>query len=350
MIAVSCARWRRASSKSTAAALTSWPGDYENYLRRREERLHAEAQANALFDKKLAQEEVWIRQGIKARRTRNEGRVRRLEAMRRERSAATQPGRQCAHAGRYRRRTRGARSSRRRTSAIAYPGRSLIAGFSTMVMRGDRIGLIGPNGSGKTTLLRLLLGQLEPQAGEVRLGTQLEIAYFDQHRAQLREDMSALDNVADGREFIEINGARKHAIGYLQDFLFTPERARAPIIGAVRRRAQPACCWRACSPSPRTCWSWTSRPTISTWKRSNCSRNCWSTIPAPCCWSRTIANSSTTWSPARSPSKARAGSASMSVVMRNGCASVRRRCRCGRATTPTQPGPRRSRRCRRSAS
>jgi ABC transport system ATP-binding/permease protein len=208
--------------------LTSWPGDYENYLRRREERLHAEAQANALFDKKLAQEEVWIRQGIKARRTRDEGRVRRLEAMRRDRSERRN------QAGNVRMEAGAAQNSGRKVMeakgiSCAIPGRTLISDFSTTIMRGDRIGLIGPNGSGKTTLLRLLLGQLEPQAGEVRIGTQLEIAYFDQHRAQLREDMSALDNVADGREFIEINGARKHAIGYLQDFLFTPERARAPI-------------------------------------------------------------------------------------------------------------------------
>ena len=208
--------------------LTSWPGDYENYLRRREERLHAEAQANALFDKTLAQEEVWIRQGIKARRTRDEGRVRRLEAMRRER------GERRNQTGNVRMQAGTAQNSGRKVieaNEIAYsiPGRSLIRDFSTTIMRGDRIGLIGPNGSGKTTLLRLLLGELEPQAGEVRIGTQLEIAYFDQHRTQLREDMSALDNVADGREFIEINGARKHAIGYLQDFLFTPERARAPI-------------------------------------------------------------------------------------------------------------------------
>ncbi|MEZ5461716.1 ATP-binding cassette domain-containing protein [Dokdonella sp.] len=208
--------------------LTSWPGDYENYLRRREERLHAEAQANILFDKKLAQEEVWIRQGIKARRTRDEGRVRRLEAMRRERSERR------SQAGNVRMQAGSAQNSGRKVieaRGISYsiPDRTLIENFSTLVMRGDRIGLIGPNGSGKTTLIRLLLGQLKPQSGEVIIGTQLEIAYFDQHRAQLREDLSALDNVADGREFIEINGARKHAIGYLQDFLFTPERARAPI-------------------------------------------------------------------------------------------------------------------------
>jgi ABC transport system ATP-binding/permease protein len=209
-------------------SVTSWPGDYENYLRRREERLHAEAQASALFDKKLAQEEVWIRQGIKARRTRDEGRVRRLEAMRRERSERrVQQGNVRMQAGSAQ--NSGRKVIEAKDVSYAIPGRTLIDHFSTTVMRGDRIGLIGPNGSGKTTLLRLLLGQLEPQSGEIRIGTQLEIAYFDQHRAQLREDMSALDNVADGREFIEINGARKHAIGYLQDFLFTPERARAPI-------------------------------------------------------------------------------------------------------------------------
>jgi ATP-binding cassette subfamily F protein uup len=209
-------------------AVTSWPGDYANYLRRREERLHAEAQANALFDKRLAQEEIWIRQGIKARRTRDEGRVRRLEAMRRDRAERREL------TGNVRMQVATAQNSGRKVIEaknihFSIPGRTLIEDFSTTIMRGDRIGFIGPNGSGKTTLLRLLLGQLTPERGEVTIGTQLEIAYFDQHRAQLREDFNALDNVADGREFIEINGARKHAIGYLQDFLFTPERARAPI-------------------------------------------------------------------------------------------------------------------------
>ncbi|NCT69183.1 MAG: ATP-binding cassette domain-containing protein [Rhodanobacteraceae bacterium] len=208
--------------------VTSWPGDYDNYLRRREERLHAEAQANALFDKKLAQEEVWIRQGIKARRTRNEGRVRALQAMRRERAQRRELG------GNAKLAVGTAAASGKRVIDVdgirfGYDGRMIVDGLITTIQRGDRVGLIGPNGSGKTTLLRLLLGQLAPQAGEVRLGTNLEIAYFDQHRAHLREDMSALDNVAEGREYIEVNGARKHAIGYLQDFLFSPERARAPI-------------------------------------------------------------------------------------------------------------------------
>jgi ATP-binding cassette subfamily F protein uup len=208
--------------------ITSWPGDYENYLRRREERLHAEAQASALFDKKLAQEEVWIRQGIKARRTRNEGRVRALETMRRERAQRRELGPNAKL------QVGAATSSGRRVIDVdkirfAFGERVIVDGLTTTVQRGDRIGLIGANGSGKTTLLKLLLGELAPQAGEVRLGTNLEIAYFDQHRAHLRDDLSALDNVSEGAEFIQINGARKHALGYLQDFLFSPERARAPI-------------------------------------------------------------------------------------------------------------------------
>ena len=208
--------------------VTSWPGDYENYLRRREERLHAEAQANALFDKKLAQEEVWIRQGIKARRTRNEGRVRALEAMRRERAQRRELG------GNAKLQVGAAAASGRRVIDVdairfAFGDRLIVDGLTTIIQRGDRVGLIGANGSGKTTLLKLLLGELAPQAGEVRLGTNLEIAYFDQHRTHLREDRNALDNVSEGAEFIQINGARKHSLGYLQDFLFSPERARAPI-------------------------------------------------------------------------------------------------------------------------
>ncbi len=208
--------------------VTSWPGDYDNYLRRRDERAHAEAQANALFDRKLAQEEVWIRQGIKARRTRNEGRVRALEAMRRERASRR------AGAGTARLRVGSASASGRRVIDVddirfAYGDRLIVEGLTTTIQRGDRVGLIGANGSGKTTLLRLLLGEIAPQSGEVHLGSGLEIAYFDQHRTQLREDSSALDNVAEGAEYIEVGGARKHALGYLQDFLFSPERARAPI-------------------------------------------------------------------------------------------------------------------------
>ncbi len=208
--------------------VTSWPGDFDNYQRRREERLNAEAQESARFDKLLAQEETWIRQGIKARRTRDEGRVRRLKAMRNERAARREL------TGNVRMDTAQAESSGKkvietRGISFGFGDTMLVRDFSTIILRGDRIGLIGPNGSGKTTLLKLLLGQLQPTTGEVRIGTQLQVAYFDQYRASLREDWNAIENVAEGQEFIEVGGKRKHVIGYLQDFLFTPERARAPI-------------------------------------------------------------------------------------------------------------------------
>jgi ABC transport system ATP-binding/permease protein len=208
--------------------VTSWPGDWDNYLRRVEERLHAEELENRRFDKRLAEEEVWIRQGIKARRTRNEGRVRALKQMRRERAERRervgQASIKVATAGKS-----GRKVIEVQDIGFAWDDQPIVQDFSTLILRGDRIGLIGPNGSGKTTLLNLLLGKLEPDRGEVRLGTGLEIAYFDQHRAVLRDDWTAAENVAEGRDFVELNGQRKHIIGYLQDFLFTPERARAPI-------------------------------------------------------------------------------------------------------------------------
>jgi ATP-binding cassette subfamily F protein uup len=208
--------------------VTSWPGDYENYLRRREERLHAEAQENARFDKLLAQEEVWIRQGIKARRTRNEGRVTALKAMRRERAQRrdlTGNVKMAAAAAQ----NSGKKVIEAKHVTQAYDGRVLLDNVSTTIFRGDRVGIIGPNGAGKSTLLKILLGEMAPQQGEVTLGTGLQIAYFDQHRSQLDETRNALENVAEGSDFVEINGSRKHIIGYLQDFLFSPERARAPI-------------------------------------------------------------------------------------------------------------------------
>lgn len=209
-------------------ALTDWPGDYDNYMRRREERLHAESLANALFDKKLAQEEVWIRQGIKARRTRNEGRVRALKALRNERAERRNL------AGNVKMALGSAQASGKKVIGLqhvthGFDGRVLINDLTTTVMRGDRIGIIGPNGAGKSTLLKIMLGELPPQRGTVELGTGVQIAYFDQHRLQLDDSLNAIDNVAGGLEFIELNGQRKHIIGYLQDFLFSPERARAPI-------------------------------------------------------------------------------------------------------------------------
>ncbi|KRD39488.1 ABC transporter ATP-binding protein [Lysobacter sp. Root916] len=208
--------------------VTSWPGDWDNYVRRREERLNAEAQENARFDKLLAQEEVWIRQGIKARRTRDEGRVRRLKAMRNERAARRDL------TGNVRmdfaqNEASGRKVVETKSVSFDFGGKPLLRDVSTTIFRGDRIGLIGPNGSGKTTLLKILLGDLQPKAGEVREGSKLQVAYFDQYRATLREDWNAIENVAEGREFVEVGGKSKHVIGYLQDFLFTPERARAPI-------------------------------------------------------------------------------------------------------------------------
>ena len=208
--------------------VSSWPGDYDNYLRRREERLHAQSQENALFDKKLAAEEVWIRQGIKARRTRNEGRVRALESLRVERSERRNLAgnvRMAAAVGEL----GGKRVVELIDASFAYSDRVIINSLSTTILRGDRLGIIGPNGAGKTTLLKLLLGDLQPTSGEVNQGSNLQITYFDQLRGALDDKLNAIENAAEGQEFVELNGNRKHVLSYLQDFMFTPERARAPI-------------------------------------------------------------------------------------------------------------------------
>ena len=208
--------------------LTSWPGDYANYLRRRDERLAAEEQATSRFDKHLAEEEVWIRKGIRARRTRNEGRVRRLQAMRRERAERRERLRNPT----LRRQTvseSGRRVIEARGLRLDYGDAPLVRNFSTIVMRGDRLGLIGPNGAGKTTLLRALIGQAQPQGGDVILGTRLELAYADQHRSPLAEQARVQDCVFDGADHVEFNGERRHIISYLNDFLFTAEQARGPV-------------------------------------------------------------------------------------------------------------------------
>jgi len=208
--------------------LTVWRGDYRGFLRHREQQLLAEERANELFDRKLAQEEVWIRQGIKARRTRNEGRVRALEAMRQERS--------------QRRERQGnpefAVEEASRSGKIvvelehvnqAFGGRQIIRDFSTIIQRGDRIGIVGANGAGKTTLVKILLGEQSPDSGAVKRGSKLEVAYSDQLRGQLNPEQNLIDNICGGQEFIEINGRRRHAISYLGDFLFSPERVRTPV-------------------------------------------------------------------------------------------------------------------------
>ena len=208
--------------------LTDWPGDYDNYLRRREERLHAESKANTLFDKKLAQEEAWIRQGIKARRTRNEGRVRALKARRVERAQRRD------QIGNVKMATGNAAISGKKVIELehvhhSYAGHRLLDDLSTTILRGDRVGIIGPNGSGKSSLLKIMLNQIQPDQGKAILGSGLKIAYFDQYRAQLDDRLDALDNVAEGRQFLEINGERQHIVGYLKNFLFSPDRLRLPI-------------------------------------------------------------------------------------------------------------------------
>ena len=208
--------------------LTDWPGDYENYLRRREERLHAEAVANARFDRKLSEEEVWIRQGIKARRTRNEGRVRALKALREERRQRRELQ------GTARLRLGEAERSGKlvvEAEGVSYGwgGAPVVRDLNTLILRGDKVGIMGPNGVGKSTLLKLLLGELAPETGRIRRGTNLQVAYFDQQRAQLEEDKSVLDNVAGGSEKVTIAGQGRHVLSYLKDFLFTPDRARQPV-------------------------------------------------------------------------------------------------------------------------
>jgi len=208
--------------------LSSWPGDYENFLRRKEKLLEDEQVANARFDKKLGQEEVWVRQGIKARRTRNEGRVRSLKKMREEFAGRLKRGNN-ARMHIEEAEQSGRKVIRAKGVSYSYGDERVIDDFSITITRGDRIGLIGNNGVGKTTLLRLLLGQLEPQAGTIKLGTNLEIGYFDQLRQSLDLEKSVADNVGEGRTYIMLNGKERHIVGYLKGFLFTPKRSLMPV-------------------------------------------------------------------------------------------------------------------------
>ena len=208
--------------------LYSWDCDYTTYLQRKAEQLESEAKSNMEFDKKLAQEEVWIRQGIKARRTRNEGRVRDLEKLREERSARRR------QQGKANLQSNLAEKSGKQVIEIdnisfEFADKAIVKNFSSMILRSDKIGIIGANGCGKSTLIKLILGDLQPNKGEVKLGTNLKIAYFDQHRVQLDENAKVVESVVEESDYIEINGQRKHIMGYLQDFLFSPERARQPV-------------------------------------------------------------------------------------------------------------------------
>jgi ATP-binding cassette subfamily F protein uup len=208
--------------------LSNWECDYHTYLQRKADWLEAEAKQNAEFDKKLAQEETWIRQGIKARRTRNEGRVRALEKLRSEHKARR------SQQGKANLQTNSAGYSGKQVIEIKdltfnFDNKPIVNGLNSVVIRGDKIGIIGENGCGKSTLLNLLLGKLEPQSGSIKLGTNLKIAYFDQHRAQLNEELPVVESVLEESDHVEINGQRKHVMGYLGDFLFTPDRARQPV-------------------------------------------------------------------------------------------------------------------------
>ncbi|BBJ22800.1 ATP-binding cassette domain-containing protein [Candidatus Nitrotoga sp. AM1P] len=208
--------------------LASFPGNFAAYLRFKEQMLQDETVLNAKFDKVLAQEEVWIRQGIKARGVRNEGRVRRLEQLRRERSARRE------RVGKVEMSLEAGDRSGKLVAELSHIGKSfgdrqIIKDFSCRIQRGDKIGLLGPNGSGKSTLLKIILGELAPDSGKVHLGTKLAVAYFDQLRAQLNEEATLADTISQGADFIEIGGVRKHIISYLGDFLFAPERARSPV-------------------------------------------------------------------------------------------------------------------------
>ena len=208
--------------------LRSWPGTYDDYLRRKEEALRIEAQQEALFDKRLAQEEAWIRKGIEARRTRNQGRVERLYKLRDEdRARRHLPGQvklavqEAERSGKLVVEAEGVNFARGE--------RTLVRNFSTTLLRGDKLGIIGPNGAGKTTLLNLLLGKLAPDSGTLRLGTNLQVAYFDQLRAALDENKPVYENIGDGKDYVEADGGRMHVMSYLQNFLFTPDRARSPV-------------------------------------------------------------------------------------------------------------------------
>ncbi|MER0394898.1 ABC transporter ATP-binding protein [Vibrio vulnificus] len=208
--------------------LASFPGDYDNYLIEKEEMLRVEEMQNAEFDKKLAQEEVWIRQGIKARRTRNEGRVRALKKLREERQNRVDvQGKakiQIDDAARS-----GKIVFEAEKLQFSFDGKKIVDDFSFNIMRGDRIALIGPNGCGKSTVLKLLLDQLKPESGRLHCGTKLEVAYFDQYREILDPEKTVIDNLADGKQEVTVGGRERHALSYLQDFLFSPKRARTPV-------------------------------------------------------------------------------------------------------------------------
>ena len=218
--------------------LTSWPGDYKNYLQMKQVQLDTESTHNALFDKKLALEEVWIRQGIKARRTRNEGRVRALKKLRQERSQRREVQGQ-VNLATQKTELSGKIVIEAENLGFEWPDKRIVSDFNCKILRGEKIGIIGPNGCGKSTLIQLLLGNLAPQQGQIKLGTKLEIAYFDQHREAIDRSKSVRENIADKNDQVTVNGQPKHVISYLKDFLFTEKKINMPakaLSGGERNR------------------------------------------------------------------------------------------------------------------
>ena len=307
-------------------ALTSWPGDYHTFMRKKEEWLANEGVRNEKFDKRLAVEEAWLRQGVKARRTRDEGRVRALLAMRSERAARRmQLGAVRLQAGDTER--SGQMVFEAEHLSKAYGDKVVVSDCSVRVMRGDRIGLIGPNGAGKTTLLRLLRCEIPPDSGTVREGAGVQTAYYDQQREQLDPDRTVVDTIGDGNDTVTVNGRTQHVHGYLSDFLFTAERANSPVkalsggerkrLLLARRFTRPANVLKLDEPTNdldiETC--------------SSCSKRSSSNGRARFCSSATIAASSTTSSRARSCLKATAVSRSTSAATKTGSGSAGTRSR-----------------------
>ncbi|MCP1679727.1 ATP-binding cassette subfamily F protein uup [Kerstersia gyiorum] len=296
--------------------LLGFPGNFSQWQQHKAQWLESQRLEEARFDKLLAQEEVWIRKGVEARRTRNEGRVRRLEQLRVERAQ-----RRDLQGKVNLQLDQGERSGKLvaelESVSKTFGDRTVIRDYSTAIMRGDRIGIIGPNGAGKTTLLKIMLGELAPDSGTVRLGSKLQVAYFDQMRAQLDENATLADVISPGSEWVEIGNERKHIMSYLGDFLFAPARAGSPVSslsGGERARLLLA---RLFARLPIS-WYWTNPPTTWTSKRWNCWKACCRNTAAQYCWSATTAHSWITLSPRPSPAKAMASGGITSAATKTG--------------------------------